>query len=309
MKLKKPKFWDEKYNLITLLLVPLTIIFYFLTIIIKKITTAKKFKIPVICIGNIYLGGTGKTPLAIKINNILKKERKPIIVKKYYEDQVDEQLLIKKRAGNLITHKKRDLAIKLAENESYDVVILDDGLQDHGIHKNCNIVCFNNKQKIGNGFIFPAGPLREKFSSLVNANIVIINGERDESFEKKIRNVSEDIEIFYSNYVAKNLDEFKNEELLAFAGIGNPKNFFSLLEKSGLVVKKKIYFPDHYNYTKQELLDIIMKSKKDNYKIITTEKDFCRIEKFRLKEINFLEIDILISNEDKLISKIKENIV
>ena len=109
---------------------------------------------------------------------------------------------------------------------SFDTVILDDGFQDVRIKKDMNIICFNQNQLIGNGLTLPSGPLREKLSSLKNADVIIINGKKDKKFEEKLVKINEKLEIFYSCYKPINLDQFRNAKLMALAGIGNPENFF-----------------------------------------------------------------------------------
>ena len=99
-------------------------------------------------------------------------------------------------------------------------------------------------------------------------------------FEKKILNINKNLHIVYSNYSPKNLNKFRNRKLLAFAGIGNPKNFFKLLEENNLMVEKKIVFPDHYQFTIEEFQNIILEAKKKKLKIIMTEKDFFKTKNF-----------------------------
>ena len=254
MKFLKPKFWDNKNNIPAILLKPISILFYFFTILRKRLSRAKRFKIPIICVGNIYVGGTGKTPICIEIANELKNNKKnPVIIKKYYKNHEDEHKMIKKKTGCLILDRSRRQAISKAEKENFNVAILDDGFQDHTIQKNLNIICFNNKQLIGNGLLFPAGPLRENLNSLKKAQIIIINGEKNEFFEKKIFNISKNLKIYYSQYQPENIKEFKNKKLFAFAGIGNPDNFFDLLSEYNMDVQKKIAFPDHHKFIKKEL--------------------------------------------------------
>ena len=105
------------------------------------------------------------------------------------------------------------------ESNNYDFAILDDGLQDYRIKKDLSIVCFNSKQLIGNGLVIPAGPLRESLTALENADLVLINGEKNEQFEKKLLKHNRKLKIFYSYYKATNIEEFKNHNLLALAGI------------------------------------------------------------------------------------------
>ena len=150
----------------------------------------------------------------------------------------------------------------------------------------------------------PAGPLRENLKSLVNANIVLINGGKDKTFEDKILKINGDIEFFYSEYKPINLDQFRNIELLALAGIGNPKNFFKLLKKNGLQVKKERTFPDHYRFKDNEILEIINEADKNNYQIIMTEKDYYRIRENYREKIKYLEVSLEIQNKEKLLKKL-----
>ena len=230
MKLIKPKFWDKKYNFFSIVLLPFTFVVLIFIFFKNRFTKSIKFDIPIICVGNIYVGGTGKTPTSIFIAKELKRlGKKPVIIRKFYKNHIDEHDLIKRNFADLIVDKNRVDAIKKAEKLGFNIAILDDGFQDRKINKDFNIICFNQNQLIGNGLVLPAGPLRESLNSLKNAHLVLINGEKDELFEKKILNINKNLHIVYSNYSHKNLNKFRNKKLLAFAGIGNPKNFFKLL--------------------------------------------------------------------------------
>ena len=212
--------------------------------------------------------------------------------------------MIRKNNNSLILNKNRIRALEEAERKNFDVAILDDGFQDYAIEKDLNIVCFNSKQLIGNGSVFPAGPLRESLNSLKRAQIVIINGERNEIFEKKILEISKKIKVFYSKYTPTNIEQFKNKKLYAFAGIGNPNNFFELLTEYNLNVQKKISFPDHYNFSMNEIKKMAEIASKNGFELITTEKDFFRIKDYNLKKIKYLKLDLIIKEKSKLISEI-----
>jgi len=305
MKVYKPKFWNKKNSIMGFFLLPISFIFQILIALQRKFTKKKHATIPVICVGNIYLGGTGKTPLSLRVANILKKLNKKVaIIKKLYEEHDDEFKLIESSQVDLFKNSSRYKAISEAANNNYDCVVLDDGFQDFSIACDLNILCFNEKQLIGNGMTLPSGPLREPLSSLKRCHIVVINGDKNFEFEKKIKKISNGIDVFYSKYLPVNTNDFKNKNLLAFAGIGNPDNFFSLLEENKLNIKKKISFPDHYNYTLKELNELIGFSLKNNLKLVTTEKDFYRIKHYNLKQIEFLNIKLEILNEDRLLKKI-----
>ncbi|OUX53252.1 MAG: tetraacyldisaccharide 4'-kinase [Pelagibacteraceae bacterium TMED287] len=311
MKLSKPGFWEKKNSIISILLLPISLLFQVLYSIKKIIIKKKTFSIPIICVGNIYVGGTGKTPLAIKIFKGLSKTNiKPIIVKKFYNDQKDEAQLIKEKTGNIIQNKSRAKAIKSAIEQNFDLVILDDGFQDKSIEKSLNILCFNSEQLIGNGFTLPSGPLREPFSAIEKSQIIIINGSCDEKFEKKIYdNSHENVKIFYTKYLPLNVKKLSNMDLLAFAGIGNPENFFKLLTNYNLKLKKKISYPDHYEYKKKDVEYLLALSKKNNLRIVTTEKDFSRLNQLGLSEgISCLSVELGIQDEEEFFNEIRKYI-
>ncbi len=306
MKINKPFFWSKPKNFITLILLPITFLVFIFLFLKKIINKAKKFNIPVLCVGNIYIGGTGKTPLSLLIAEELKSQgKKPVIVKKFYKEHKDEHLLIKKRGVPLILEKDRADSLKLAEKE-FDLAILDDGFQDYKIIKDLNVLCFHSNQLIGNGYIFPSGPLRESLSAINRAQIVVINGEKNLTFENKLKKINSKVNIFYSKYKLTNQKDFNNKKILAFAGIGNPENFFNLLIESGLNIKKTISFPDHYDFNKEEILEIIEKAKKLNYTVLTTEKDFLRIKSFNFSEIYSCNIILEITKKSEFISAIQK---
>ena len=307
MMLTKPKFWNQKINFLTIFLLPLSLIFIFIIFLKKKFTKSLRFKIPIICVGNIFLGGTGKTPISVFLaKEISKLGKKTVILRRYYKNHKDEYKFIKSKFKNLILNKNRISGLEIAEKSNFDVAILDDGLQDYRIRKNLSIVCFNQNQLIGNGFVLPSGPLRETLNALKNANIVIINGGKDKYFERKILNINKKLEVFYSSYIPLNINEFKNKKLLAIAGIGNPENFFKLIEKNKLKLEKKIIFPDHYEFSKNEIQNIVDEATSKNCQIIMTEKDYFKVKHFKIRKIKFLKVLLKIDNQKMLVNKIKE---
>ena len=305
MKLFKPKFWKSNKNFFTLLLIPLSLITW-IYIILRKIFIQKvKFNIPVICVGNIFIGGTGKTPLSIHIARKLSENGKnPAIVRKYYKSHKDEHKMIISYYNKLILNLNRSKGIYEALEKGYDAVILDDGFQDYKIKKNLSIICFNSNQLIGNGYLFPSGPLRESLGSLRNANILIINGDKSLNFEQKILKIQKDLKIYYSNYKPLNIQEFKNKKLLAISGIGNPENFFKILKDNQMNIQKKMVYPDHYEFTKNEMLKIIEYAKKNDFQIVMTEKDYYKIKDFSLENIKYLKVKLEIEKEEEFIKNV-----
>ena len=305
MKLNKPKFWDREKSKLALLLLPLSLITIFIVFLKKKVIKKIRFKIPIICIGNIYIGGTGKTPASILIAKELKSAgKKPGIIRKYYKTHEDEYEFIKDNFKDLIIKKNRIEAINTAIGLNLNGVILDDGFQDYKIKSNLNILCFNQKQKIGNGFIFPAGPLRHSLKLVKDAQIILINGKKDIVFEEKLLQINNDLSFFYSFYKPQNINEFTNKRLIAIAGIGNPDNFFDLLNENNLNVVKKLTYPDHYEFNQNEISKLINESDKQDCQIITTEKDFYRVRKFKFDKMNYLKVKLEINDKEKLVNKI-----
>ena len=308
MKLKKPKFWvDPKISFLAIFLYPLSLLIQLFSYL-SKIKSPKKFQIPIICVGNIYLGGTGKTPLAMEIYKITKLLGKnPAFVKKKY-DYLEDEINMLKKSGEVFVNKKRMKAIELLIKEKNDLAILDDGFQDFTIEKKFSILCFNQKQWIGNGLIIPSGPLREKFSALNRAQCVVINGKKDTEIEEKIYKVNSKMQIYYSNFKLININKFKDKKIVAFAGIGNPSNFFDLLKENNLNVLNKISFPDHYQFSKNDLDKLILESNNQNAILVTTEKDYCRINESYKNNIECAEVELEINNKDKFIELLKKNI-
>ncbi len=302
MKLKKPKFWDLKEpNLISYLLLPLTLP-YFIKSRLFNNNKKENDKTKKICVGNIYIGGTGKTPLSILISEILNQDKKKsVVVKKFYKDQIDEQRLIQKYT-KLIISKTRFEGLKEAKKNTFDYVVFDDGLQDPSISYDLKIVCFNNKQWIGNGFLVPAGPLRETIHSLRKYDVVVINGDKSKNFEikKKILDINSKIKIFESHYILKNSNDFDiKKKYISFSCIGNNQNFQEFLRLHNLQILHEFNFPDHYNLSPKEINKILESAKLNNAEIITTEKDFLRVnEEFR-KKIKFLKIEVKMHDYEK----------
>ncbi len=310
MKILKPKFWDKKsLSIFPVILLPIAFL-YSLIIKLKFFFIRKKnFSIPIICVGNIYIGGTGKTPISIKLFEILKDLKKnPIIIKKNYKNQKDEIKLIEKYC-RVLTPEKRIDGIYQAQKRNFDIIILDDGYQDFEIKKNLNIVCFNSKQKLGNGLVIPAGPLRQGLNSLSYCDIILFNGKQDIDFENKLKKFNPKLEFVYYDYISKDIDNFKNDKIIAFAGIGNPGNFFEFLKDNNLNIKKQIEYPDHYYYSKKNLDYLLDLKYKYSAKLLTTEKDYMRIDASNRENFDFVSITPYFRNLDFFKNLIRKNIL
>ena len=309
MMLKKPKFWDlSRPNLISYLLLPFTLFILLRNYFSNKKGKKKFDQIKTICVGNIYLGGTGKTPLTLKIYEILKNRNFNVsTAKKFYPGQKDEQLLLSQNSS-LILEKTREKAIKKGIHNNLDFLIFDDGIQDLSLEYDLKFVCFKTNNWIGNGQLIPAGPLREKISSLIKYDAVFLNGASNnlDKIILKIKTINPKIKIFTTSYKPINIKKFDlNLKYLIFSGIGNPNDFKNILINNKFIIKKEFIFPDHFQYSKRDIEKIIEIGKKENLKIMTTEKDFVKIDNKFKSDIDFLKIDLSIDQEKELIELIK----
>ena len=299
MKLIKPKFWETK-NFISLILYPFSAI-TFLINSIKKFSIKKTFEIKTICIGNIFIGGTGKTSLAIEINELLRKKFRTVFIKKNYENQMDEINLLKNR-GKIISSSKRENALSAASKKKYQVAILDDGLQQKNINYNLKIACFNSKYALGNEYMLPAGPLRENLNVIKNYDLIFLSGEKkNKKLLLKLKSINKNLQIFEGKYKPLNLKKFNlRKKYLMFCGIGNPHEFEQTLVKYKFNISKKIIFPDHHKFSNIDLKKLKYNASRDNLTLVTTEKDFFRLNKAQRKNIKFLKIKLEIKDKEKL---------
>ncbi len=312
MKFYKPKFWDTRgqVSLLSLLLLPISLI-----VIIKNFYENSKIKrnyydFKTICVGNIYIGGTGKTPLVSNLASHFKKKFKTFIIKKNYPSHFDEKKLLETK-HKVIFEKTRELSLSKAQSEKAKIVIFDDGLQEKTISYDLKIVCFNSIKLEGNGQVIPAGPLRERLNSLKDYDIVFINGiinKESKDFVNRVQKINPDIKIFTGKYVPKNYVNLKKKKFLAFSGIGNPHTFSDTLKNMKIKFIGYEKFPDHYNYQESDLKRLKELAKLKGCELLTTEKDYLRIRKPLRKNINFLKVELLIDQEKLFYKYLKERL-
>ena len=322
----KPKFWDKKNNsFLSILLYPLSIIYYLISVIRKKISIPQKFNIPIICVGNIYIGGTGKTSAAIEIMKILNQSKKICFLTKGYGrkskkdiylnelnisnqntvDTGDEALLLNKY-GDVYISNNRTKAINTIIKLGYDAIILDDGFQDHLIFKNLNILCFDSKNWIGNNNLIPSGPLREPLTSIKEANFIIIKGEKNQIIENEIKKLSPNIEIIYAENRIENNETLKNKNFIAFTGIGNPYSFFNTLLNNNIKIIKQIIYPDHFQFTEKNYKVLFQEAENNNCNLITTEKDWVRIDEQFKDRVYYTKLSTLLIGKESLEKELKK---
>ncbi len=312
MKMIKPKFWDLKQpSLISYLLLPFTLVFEINNFLLKFKTKKKNQNIKTICVGNIYVGGTGKTPTTIKLFQILKKLNFDVsTAKKIYMSQRDERIILSNKT-DLIEEKSRKKILKKKFGYKNKLLIFDDGLQDKTVSYDLEFVCFDSENWIGNGFLMPSGPLREKLKSLKKYDCVFLKEDFiiNQEIITQIYKENKRIKIFKTYLEPINLDKFNHlEKYVIFSGIGNPQNFKKLLLKHSFNIIKEIIYPDHFEYNENSINKIKELAKNLNAKIITTEKDYVKLSKDQQKNIHYLEVELKIKNENSLIDFLKSKV-
>ena len=301
-------------SLFPLLLFPLSAIFFLIFFIRKylyQFNFLKSFKlnVPVIVIGNITLGGTGKTPLIIHLAKELKKNGYyPGIVSRGYGSRVigaievnqksninevgDEPILIQKHTHMpVFVSKDRAMAAKalIKKYKKIDVILSDDGIQHYRLMRDVEVLVIDGTRGFGNGYLLPAGPLRELKHKLNDVDAIVCNHKKviDGSYLMKYKSE------FLINLKTKQkipLSEVSLSNIHAIAGIGNPDRFFNDLKSLGLVFNSSAY-QDHYRFTKKDFKTMAGKN------IIMTEKDAVKCEKFAQDNFWYLPVDVDINSK------------
>lgn len=276
--------WFLKKNIISYVLLPFSLFYLIGTRIVFNIRQKHEYisRRPIICFGNILSGGVGKTPI---VRNVAKFFDAPVVMRGYkkskYTSNIGDEAKMLSMDGILVhVGNRKSNLILLNKQKSNSPIIMDDGFQNSSIKKDISILVFDESIGFGNGFLLPAGPLRETKSAIRRADAVILI---------KRKNVKSDfalptnVPIFY----AKNSEICPygdDTNVIAFAGIGYPEKFFNNVPCN---VIEKISFPDHYQYTDTDIKNLINKASEKNAKLLTTEKDWVRIPEWAQKQIRF----------------------
>ena len=319
-------------------LLRLLAVFYALAIRLRQMFYAigvfrqQSLPLKVISVGNITLGGTGKTPTVIQIAGLLlKNKRHPVVISRGYgrEDESDimvvsdgRKILADAKSGGdepvlissmlsgvpvVVGSDRYKAAIFGQQKFNPDTVVLDDGFQHIRLKRDLDIVLVDAVDPFGNGKLFPAGVLREPLSSLARANVVLItNADKEEKLEELKRVIRQNTKarIFTARQVPAGITEMKSGDIrpdtvlrgttvLAFSGIARPASFTTLLRRLGADIRTEIAFPDHYAYNKSDLTALFEKAADANVSmIITTEKDAVRLKPWNPDGIWALRLEL-----------------
>ena len=316
--LTTPKFWYEdsiKSKIKSIILFPLSFLWILFTRFKSSLTKIYKSKLKVVCIGNLTVGGTGKTPYAIYTFKILRElgynpvfltrgykgtYNGPIEVTKShkFKDVGDEALLLSK-IGTTIISKNRSLGAKFIEKhkKKFNVIIMDDGLQNNQLYHDIRFLLIDKNLKFGNEFCLPAGPLRQTVKlGIRGIDRIVLTGNNKTNDINLFKTYN--IPIIETKIKVINSPKIQNKKLFAFCGLGNPSKFYQTLHENGYKVSFTKSFPDHYNYNYQDINNLILIATKQNLELITTEKDYVKINN-KNKLIHVLSIEMHLNVEDK----------
>lgn len=287
-------------------------------------TKTFKVSVPVICVGNLTIGGAGKTPLAIKIaKEAIKAAKNPFFLSrgykgrlqgvivnkhlKYSADDVGDEALLLSRIAPVIVNKNRYKGAKLAIENGADMLIMDDGFQNRTLEKDFSFLVFDGKKGIGNGFVLPAGPMRETFDAgIKRASAAVIVRKDDTGLRDMIFSIRPDMPVFHAKLIIphETKKQIEGKKCLVATGIGNPEKFVTSLTEAGAEVVSKNFFPDHHFYTEEELSDLCKKADNAKLEIVITEKDAVKIPGKWLKSMHIIPAEITFDEDDE--QKIRE---
>lgn len=319
--MRTPAFWQSK-GLLSSVLLPLSVV-YGATSLLRRVGTKPwKFSVPVICVGNLTAGGSGKTPIALYIGELLKQknisafflsrgyggsEQGPLLVSSatHSAAQVgDEPLLLAKILPTVVA-KNRVAGARFAIRNGAKAIIMDDGFQNPTIAKTLSLLVIDGAVGLGNGRIVPAGPLRESLhSGVARADAVVMLNPAD-----TLPALPHEKLLLFAKTVVKNGERFKGKRLLAFCGIAYPRKFFDALAALGATLVEKVVFADHHLFTENEIKDLVARAAKQQAMLATTAKDAARLTPESLARVEVLDMVVEFDAPAKLIELLDKALV
>ena len=318
--LKAPKFWyQSNFSILAILLLPVSLIWITGTYLKKKFANPIRSQIPVIAIGSAIIGGSGKTPSVIYVCEILEKiGYKPHVISRGYGGSAnevikvspdmsysvvgDEAIMMSKYYPTWVSKNKYN-AFAMAEKDGANILVLDDALQSYNIFKNLNIYVYDSIQSFGNKLIVPSGPLRESISSVLNRSQIVFLVNTDNCPEISKNKFQQNI-----NYEISIKPEMRDKRLMPFAGLGFNKKFFDQLYNEGLDITLTKEFPDHHQYSQDDMYTLLDEANKHDSFLVTTEKDHLRIPNEFKSSVGIIYGKMISNNQTNLTSEIEKYI-
>tara|TARA_B100001063_G_scaffold245376_1_gene280933 strand:- start:600 stop:1559 length:960 start_codon:yes stop_codon:yes gene_type:complete len=318
--LKAPNFWyDKKISIYAVLMSPLSILWALGTIIKKSFTKVQKAEVPVIAVGSAIIGGSGKTPSVLFLCEELEKMGyRPHIISRGYGGTSNEIIKVNPNMSYTLVgdealmmsnyfptwvSKNKFQAFQKAKKDGANILVLDDALQSFNIQKDLSIYVYDSIQSFGNRLLVPSGPLRETVKTALNKSQIffLINTNICEDLTQKHFKQFLNYKIFIN-------PEIREKKLIAFAGLGFNKKFFEQLQNENLNLVKLKDFPDHHQYTVDDMFMLLDEANKKDAFLITTEKDHTRIPSEFKSSVGIIHGKIVSENQNKLANEIKKYI-
>jgi len=314
--MKTPSFWYQPRGTLSTLLSPLGWAYGKGGKVLRTFKKTESFPIPIISVGNIVAGGSGKTPVALALARLFQEKgitvhfvtrgyggsiRGPLQVNTADHSPLevgDEPLLLAEQAPTWVA-KERALGVHQALKAGAQLIILDDGHQTTGLQKDVSFVVVDPQQRFGNGCIIPAGPLREDLKEgLSRADALIGMGEGNLPISKPL----------FKAQVIPHISQLPQTPVIAFCGLGYPQKFYDTLKRLGVSLITTETFPDHYMYKEEDLIRLNNLAKKHKATLMTTRKDFIKIPLTCQKNIHVLDITIQFEDSEGIYQYILQKI-
>lgn len=316
-KLHLPQFWYAENNqpksaLLSYLLSPFSWIYRFGCLMDQAVTIRNKVPLPVICVGNLTMGGGGKTPCARLLFQLAHDHGKfatPCFLMRGYGGNfsgavevdssvhttwdVGDEALMQSRYAPVIVAKNRKAGAQLAFERGYDLIIMDDGFQNFSLRKNLSILVVDGGFGFGNGKCFPAGPLREPVEvGIARAHAALVINKNDDINLSRLKGLRQFNATLNLHAAGDGEEKSTNRKVIAFAGIARPQKFFDTLESNGFHIFSQFGFADHHVYTHGQLNHMFQRAEKAGARLITTEKDWIRLSDAWRKKIDYIKISV-----------------
>lgn len=326
-----PRFWWlQRISVPALLLAPVAGLYGYVAG--RRLRSAPKAaaSVPVICVGNYVVGGAGKTPTALALARIAREQglrpgfltrgyggtvREPLLVHPAVHDaaRVGDEALLLAAAGPVVVSPNRPAGLPLLAQLGVDLIIMDDGFQNPSLRKDVSLIVVDGATGIGNGRVFPAGPLRAPLrAQIVRTDAVIVVGDGKPG-DKMVRRIARaGRTVLKARLEPASLRVWGPRPFLAFAGIGRPEKFFNTLDRAGVPLTDVKSFPDHHAYTAEDARKLLARAEAEGLDLITTSKDHARLARrdgdlARLRErTKVFEVRMQFENEARIAALIAE---
>lgn len=329
---KTPDFWwNRELSVPAILLLPIAH-FYGRTAKKRMLSDSRtSSKLPVICVGNYVVGGTGKTPFAIALYNLLKdknynptfmlrgyggKLKGPVMVdpKNHNAREVGDEALLLADVGPTVVATNRQQGATFVENTSSDIIIMDDGFQNSSLKKDVSIVLIDAEVGMGNGHCMPAGPLRAPIDTQIRKTDILVVVGNGEGSDPVIRRAArKGLMPNFATLEPKATEGQIGKPVLAYAGIGRPQKFFNSAKEVGFKVMHECLFPDHHFFSEGEMRQLLNLAEEQSLILLTTSKDKARLRNMpsKVAESLFsqsmeLEVDMVVNRIESLWGRISD---